>query len=132
MPQQFVEQPHQRVPLSIVQGGEGSGGNIAKAAASAVQHRLSFSRKAMRVGAARTDLALDPALADQPCGQGAEGLIGIECQRCQSVHRGAGVAVDLAQRIPLHKADTQFGQRRIERPMLAVLEFLDRKAEDFG
>jgi len=68
------------------------------------KHHFPSLRKAMGIGASGAGLALDETQAQQPCGQRAKCLIGIEGQFRQPVGRAAGVAINFAQGVPLDQA----------------------------
>jgi hypothetical protein len=65
---------------------------------------------------------LDESVVDHARGERAEGLIALECQLGQVVQRGAGILVEMPQRIPLHKADRKRCQGGVNRAVVTHLK----------
>ena len=73
--------------------------------------------------------ALDEAALDHASGERSERLIALKRQLREVVQRGAGVFVEVSQRVPLHDADVEPRQPRVQRTMMPHLEPLHRQAD---
>ncbi len=74
---------------------------------------------------------LDEAGPQEAGGEGPKGLVRVERQLGETVHRSSGIAVDLAQRVPLHQADAERVQCRIKCTMMTMLDRLDEVPQAF-